>query len=104
MVVRGLVEFECAVVVVSGKLLIETGRSVPISCMSKRKYFHMTRESEKTFTFYTTTPINCMGYGKRLAAMLSEKRDSHTANDGVDVMPLELCLLRASILCLSGAI
>ena len=24
-------------------------------------------------------------------------------NDGVDMLPLELCLLRASILCLSGA-
>ena len=60
-------------------------------------------QRSKAFTFYTTSPINCMGYGKRLAAMLSEKRDSHTANDGMDVMPLELCLLRSSILCLSGA-
>ena len=52
----------------------------------KKRDVYMTRKSEgsKAFTFYTTSPIN-WGYAllrdifcKRLAAMLSEKRDSHT--------------------------
>ena len=67
-----------------------------ISCMSKRRYFHMIRESEKT-SIFTPPPLNWdMGraviiFYKRLTAMLNEKRDSHTANDGVNMFPLELC-------------
>ena len=34
--------------------------------------------------------------------MLNEKKDSHTANNRVDVFPLELCPTK-SLLCLSGA-
>ena len=77
-----------------------------ISCMSKRRYFHMIRESEKT-SIFTPPPLNWdMGraviiFYKRLTAMLNEKRDSHTANDGVNMFPLELCPPKTQ-LCLSG--
>ena len=56
------------------------------------------RELSKGFNFYTTSPIKWgMGraatvFYKRLTAMLNEKRDSHTANDGVNMFPLELCV------------
>ena len=46
--------------------------------------------------------INLEIFTALLAAMLSEET-AIQQNDGVDMLPLELGLLRASILCLSGA-
>ena len=67
-----------------------------ISCMSsKRLLIWPENQRSKSFNFYTTSPINWdMGRAATILDLLqcwSEKRDSHTANDGVDIFPLELC-------------
>ena len=66
-------------------------------------------QRSKAFTFYTTSPIN---WGMGIVATSSvrdllqcwvRRETAIQQNDGVDMLPLELGLLRASILCLSGA-
>ena len=75
--------------------------------MGKRRYFHMTRETKKNCNihFLHHQPYQ-LGYGKgchifckRLVAMLSEKRDSHTAKweGGLVCCYLSFALLRASV-------
>ena len=55
------------------------------------------RVREVKTSIFTPPPLNRdMGraviiFYKRLTAMLNEKRDSHTANDGVIMFPLKIC-------------
>ena len=93
----------------------------PLTCKSWWEYCYLylawTREDiyiwpaenqrSKGFNFYTTSPINWgMGRAATLQSsigdlLLNEKRDSHTANDRVDIFPLELCLYFHLSLCMS---